>query len=200
MNREKKAVKEQPLHPPVESRKMATKGFTAVTQFLNPDKLSQFTNALPAQLKSGVERLSGLPMDDVRVNYNSTAPAQLGTLAYARGNQIDLGPGQEQHLPHEAWHVVQQKQGRVKPALQAKGLAINDDLALETEADMMGQRTTQLKTAGDFSGTAPLNNPVSQSADIIQRKIGFEFQAVDSIFFKRSAVSHGEKRVGPTQR
>jgi hypothetical protein len=27
-------------------------------------------------------------------------------------------PGQEQHLPHEAWHVVQQKQGRVKPTGQ----------------------------------------------------------------------------------
>ena len=47
----------------------------------------------------------------------------------------NLGSGQEAHLPHEAWHVVQQKQGRVKPTLQMKGAAINDDGALEREAD-----------------------------------------------------------------
>ena len=28
-------------------------------------------------------------------------------LAYAQGSDIHLAPGQEQHLPHEAWHVVQ---------------------------------------------------------------------------------------------
>ncbi|MEL6127089.1 MAG: DUF4157 domain-containing protein, partial [Pseudomonadota bacterium] len=34
-------------------------------------------------------------------------------MAYAQGSNIHLGPGQDQHLPHEAWHVVQQRQGRV---------------------------------------------------------------------------------------
>src|SRR5882757_4759134 len=139
MNREKKAVKEQPSHLTVKDGNMNAKGFAAVTQFAQPDKPRQTAvNGLPAQLKGAVEGLSGLPMDDVRVSYNSPAPAQLGALAYAKGNQIHLGPGHEQHLPHEAWHVVQQKQGRVKPTLQAKGLAINDDQALETEADVMG--------------------------------------------------------------
>ncbi|HAP61901.1 MAG TPA: hypothetical protein DCR93_21180, partial [Cytophagales bacterium] len=36
------------------------------------------------------------------------------------GTDIHLAPGQQKHLPHEAWHVVQQKQGRVKPTLQPK--------------------------------------------------------------------------------
>ena len=49
--------------------------------------------------------------------------------------------GREQHLAHEAWHVVQQKQGRVKPTLQMKGVAINDDGGLEREADHMGGTT-----------------------------------------------------------
>ena len=31
-----------------------------------------------------------------------------------RARDIHLGPGQEKHLPHEAWHVVQQKQGQSK--------------------------------------------------------------------------------------
>jgi len=49
------------------------------------------------------------------VHYNSDKPAQLQAHAYAQGTDIHLASGQEKHLPHEAWHVVQQKQGRVKP-------------------------------------------------------------------------------------
>jgi diketogulonate reductase-like aldo/keto reductase len=95
---------------------------------------------LPTQLQSGVESLSGIAMHDVRVHYNSSKPAQLQAHAFALGSDIHLAPGQEKHLPHEAWHVVQQKQGRVKPTLQLKGVAINDDSALEREADVMGAR------------------------------------------------------------
>jgi hypothetical protein len=99
---------------------------------------------LPDQLKSGIESLSGLSMDDVRVHYNSAQPAQLNALAYAQGNDIHLGPGQEQHLPHEAWHVVQQAQGRVRPTMQmAGGVAVNDDVGLEREADVMGTKALE---------------------------------------------------------
>jgi hypothetical protein len=50
---------------------------------------------LPDQLKSGIESLSGLSMDHVRVHYNSSHPAQLNALAYAQGSDIHLAPGQE---------------------------------------------------------------------------------------------------------
>ena len=67
-------------------------------------------------------------MDDVKVHYNSSKPAQLQAHAYAQGTDIHLAPGQEKHLPHEAWHVVQQKQGRVRPTMQMKGgVGVNDD-------------------------------------------------------------------------
>lgn len=103
---------------------------------------------LPAGLKSGIESLSGLAMDDVKVHYNSSRPAQLGALAHAQGKDIHIAQGQEQHLPHEAWHVVQQAQGRVRPTIQSKdGTAINDDPALEQEADAMGARAAQMKSA-----------------------------------------------------
>ena len=94
---------------------------------------------LPDSLKSGIEQLSGYSMDDVKVHYNSGKPAQMQAHAYAQGRDIHLGPGQEKHLPHEAWHVVQQAQGRVRPTMQMKrGVLINDDVGLEREADMMG--------------------------------------------------------------
>ena len=98
---------------------------------------------LPDRLKAGVETLSGLSMDDVSVHYKSPKPAQLAALAYTQGTEIHVGPGQERHLPHEAWHVVQQKQGRVKPTMWARSVAINDDQELEKEADVMGTKAIQ---------------------------------------------------------
>jgi len=99
---------------------------------------------MPDHLKAGVENLSGMDMSDVKVHYNSDKPAQLSALAYAQGNDIHLGSGQEQHLPHEAWHVVQQRQGRVQPTMQLKdSVPVNDDPGLEKEADIMGAKAAQ---------------------------------------------------------
>jgi hypothetical protein len=99
---------------------------------------------LPDTLKAGLESLSGVDLSDVRVHYNSLKPVQLQAQAYACGVDIHVAPGQEKHLPAEAWHVVQQKQGRVKPAMQAGGQPINDDPALEREADVMGAKALAL--------------------------------------------------------
>jgi hypothetical protein len=101
---------------------------------------------LPDNLKSGIENLSGYSMDDVKVHYNSAQPTKLQAHAYAQGTDIHVAPGQEKHLPHEAWHVVQQKQGRVKPTMQMKGkVNVNDDVDLEREADEMGSDSLQRK-------------------------------------------------------
>jgi hypothetical protein len=97
---------------------------------------------LPDKLKAGAEALSGHSLDDVRVHYNSAKPAQMQALAYAQGSEIHVAAGQEKHLPHEAWHVVQQKQGRVRATRQLKGIGVNDSVALEQEATVMGQRAS----------------------------------------------------------
>ena len=91
-------------------------------------------------------------MDDVRVHRDSPEPAKLGALAFTKGSDIHLGPGQERHLPHEAWHVVQQKQGRVQATTQLKGVEINDSAALEAEADAMGSRAAAHRSDGGFPG------------------------------------------------
>lgn len=98
---------------------------------------------LPGQLQAGIETLSGLSLDDVEVKYNSSEPARVNALATTQGKQIKLGPGQEQHLAHEAWHVVQQQQGRVPPTLQMNDQPVNDDASLEKEADTMGRLATE---------------------------------------------------------
>jgi hypothetical protein len=131
-------------------------------------------NGLPGNLKSGIENLSGYSMDDVSVHYNSSKPAQLQALAYAQGTDIHIAPGQEKHLPHEAWHVAQQKQGRVKPTMQMKvGVPVNDDAGLENEADVMGAKALQ----SGIQLSKPLQPMIadkakSNSSGIIQRVIG----------------------------
>lgn len=117
-----------------------------IAQRMGPDEeelLQRQPNntGLPDNLKSGIENLSGYSMNDVKVHYNSSQPATLQAHAYAQGTDIHVAPGQEKHLPHEAWHVVQQKQGRVKATRQMKGkVNINDDAGLEKEADVMGAK------------------------------------------------------------
>ena len=78
--------------------------------------------------------------NDVRVHYNSDKPATVQALAYTQGTDIHVAPGQEQHLPHEAWHVAQQMAGRVEPTTEVGGLPVNDSKELEHEADVMGAK------------------------------------------------------------
>jgi hypothetical protein len=103
------------------------------------------STGLPDTLQRGTEGMSGISLDDVRVHYNSPKPAQLNAMAYTQGTEIHVAPGQEANLPHEAWHVVQQKQGRVAPTMQMKGITVNNDSALEQEADTMGNKILQAK-------------------------------------------------------
>ncbi|WP_316632398.1 DUF4157 domain-containing protein [uncultured Flavobacterium sp.] len=127
----------------VVQQKLSEKTTTRQTSF-TPVQTKANNTGLPENLKSGIENLSGHSMDDVKVHYNSDKPAQLNAHAYAQGTDIHIASGQEKHLPHEAWHVVQQKQGRVKPTLQMKGkVNVNDNKGLEKEADIMGAKAYQ---------------------------------------------------------
>lgn len=111
----------------------------------NPDsqkvaQLKKNETGMPDNLKAGIEDLSGFSMDDVRVHYGSSKPAAVQAHAYTQGTDIHIAPGQERHLPHEAWHVAQQMAGRVQPTTEIGGMPVNDNAALEHEADVMGAR------------------------------------------------------------
>ncbi|WP_177189454.1 DUF4157 domain-containing protein [Chitinophaga sp. YR573] len=115
-----------------------------VTPDIKPFQLKPNNTGLPNDLKTGVEQLSGFSMDDVNVHYNSEKPVQMQAFAFAQGTDIHVAAGQEKHVPHEAWHVVQQKQGRVKGTMQMNGLQVNDDSNLEQEADAMGEKAINI--------------------------------------------------------
>jgi hypothetical protein len=147
------------------------------------------STGLPDNLKTGIENLSGYAMDDVKVHYNSDKAAPLQAHAFAQGTAIHIAPGQEKHLPHEAWHVVQQKKGGVKPTKQLKGgVPINDEEGLEREADVQGAKALQFYSyAAAQQNPLPVKSPsvLSQTVNaLIQREewegdyfqyVGFKF-------------------------
>lgn len=156
------------------------------TQQKQPVQKKENNTGLPDNLKSGIENLSGYAMDDVKVHYNSDQPAQVQAHAFAQGTEIHVASGQEKHLPHEAWHVVQQKQGRVQPTMQMKGKTpVNDDAGLEKEADVMGANALAGNNVEKHDDMVDQGNIVAQLANgvdkaTIQRtKVGADGKKVD---------------------
>ncbi|HEX7842286.1 MAG TPA: DUF4157 domain-containing protein [Kofleriaceae bacterium] len=155
-------------------------GNRAVSQLLAPRTAAQPTQGagLPPQLKAGVESLSGLSMDDVRVHHGSAEPARLQAHAFTQGSEIHLGPGQEKHLPHEAWHVAQQKHGRVAVTTQFADRPGNDNPALEHEADVMGARALS-------AGVSARESPTADSGSSAQKqpvqRVKFSRQGLDKL-------------------
>jgi hypothetical protein len=139
-----------------------------------PLQRKENNTGLSDNLKSGVEKLSDESLDDVQVHRNSDQPAQMQAHAFAQGNQIHVAPGQEKHLPHEAWHVAQQKQGRVKPTIQMKGkIPVNDDKGLEHEADVMGAKALKLGTENQSATQLKeVNTAIQKSAKSTVQKEG----------------------------
>jgi hypothetical protein len=159
------------------------------TQQKQPVQKKENNTGLPDNLKTGIENLSGYAMDDVKVHYNSDKPAQVQAHAYAQGTEIHVASGQEKHLPHEAWHIVQQKQGRVQPTMQMKGnTLINDDAGLEKEADVMGANALANNSVEKHNDEVVQGNSVTQlhlmangvdKATIQRTKVGAKPNQVD---------------------
>jgi uncharacterized protein DUF4157 len=133
-------------------------GFREGTQ---PERQAKNTTGLPDGLKARVESLSGRSIDHVQVHYNSSEPTQFGALAYTRGSEIHIAPGEERHLAHEAWHAVQQAEGRVQPTQTEAGVPVNEDAELEREADTMGE---QARTHASESRSSPNGHAASALA------------------------------------
>ena len=60
--------------------------------------------------------------------------------AYTKGSDIHVASGQEKHVAHESWHVVQRKRGQVQPTTSVGCMSVDDNTGLEREADVMGAR------------------------------------------------------------
>ncbi len=106
---------------------------------------------------------------------------------------IETLPGQEKHVPHEAWHMVQQKQERAKPAMQMKAdVQINDNKGLENEADVMGKKALLTTGVQSFSSgnTTPVNRPVKQLKVIQRNKHVKRLKNVLTLGLRKAYVKH----------
>lgn len=100
------------------------------------------------ELESMVPAFGADMLSNVRLHPDSPTPAEVGALAYTQGNDIHFAPGQfkpdtgagRQLIGHELAHVAQQAAGRVQPTTEIGGMPVNDDVALENEADRIGAK------------------------------------------------------------
>jgi len=153
--------------------------------------------ALPERLRRSLETLSGYDLSDVRVHADSVLPEQVGARAFAHGSDIYLEPGAEETLAHEAWHVVQQKQGRVRATRElgsaAQGLGgtgLNDDGELEAEAEVMGRLALLLSLANiELPHREGLRfTPVEQPS--VQRYVRVGGNQYDDLTALRTAITN----------
>jgi hypothetical protein len=115
------------------------------------------TTGMPDSVKSKMESGLGSDFSDVKIHDNSSKAPDIGALAYTQGSDIHFAPGQfkpdttggQQLLGHELTHVVQQREGRVKPTTEVNGMPVNDNPGLENEADVMGAKLAQAKMEDD---------------------------------------------------
>ncbi len=176
---------------PVAQAEEGISGRETPLQSQEQEKEPENETGLPNNLKEGIESLSGLDLSGVRVNYNSPKPAQLNAHAYTQGHEIEVAPGQEQHLPHEAWHVVQQMQDRVRQTQEVNGYGVNDNRSLEQEADVMGEKAKQYRKV---TATESLIAPSHQTQLMAKRAPGN--QKAETVPIQRKSIKGGGKVTG----
>ena len=118
-----------------------------------PLAVSDGGKALPDGVRGKMEGALGMDFSRVRVHEGPQARA-MGALAYTQGTDIHFAPGQYQPhsqrgqelIGHELTHVVQQAEGRVQATRQMKGVGLNDNPALEREADDRGREAARAAT------------------------------------------------------
>jgi hypothetical protein len=110
---------------------------------------------MPDDVQNKMENSFGVDFSDVNIHKDSQQAPRLSALAYTQGNDLHFAPGQynpgskegQELLGHELSHVVQQREDRVKPTTQDKGMSVNNDPALEKEADEQGKQAAQGRMA-----------------------------------------------------
>jgi hypothetical protein len=136
------------------------------------------TEGVLSKMEAGL----GADFSGVRIHDTATDQADAGRLnakAFAYRNHVWLGKGasdtDHKLMAHELTHVVQQMQGRLKPALQANDFSINDEETLAREADFMGARSARFESAA--VAPDPVAKPSSRSSSfahqpVVQREGG----------------------------
>lgn len=103
---------------------------------------------MPDNVKQRMENSFGTDFSGVRIHADSPSASEVGALAYTQGTDVHFAPGQfkpdttagQKLIGHELAHVVQQQAGQVAPTTEISGMPVNDNPALENEADRLGDK------------------------------------------------------------
>ncbi len=140
---------------------------------------------LPADLQANMEGAFGHDFSGVTIQKESSEATGLNARAFTQGEAIHFAPGEfnpgteggKNLIGHEFTHVVQQRNGAVSPtSVMGKGLYLNDDAALEREADNLGQKAVKgenipiYRSAG-LEIRSSLRSPIQAKSNVIQRDI-----------------------------
>lgn len=120
-------------------------------------------------LQSTLGTSFGTDLSGVRVHTGSIAAAQMGAEAFTRGDHVHFASGSPSTdtLGHEVGHVLQQREGRVKPTGIVGGNALNDSPSLEGEADRAGRLAVGAMSGG---GSESVEGESPSSGGTVQRK------------------------------
>jgi hypothetical protein len=140
--------------------------------------VSDFTR-IPGLVRAKMESALGADFSDVRVQTGSARALEMNARAFTQGSEIHVAPGQwapetpkgQELLGHELGHVLQQRAGRVTVTSRLAGTDLNNDPALEREADALGTRAVHA------AGRTPL--PLAAvHGGVLQPNIGRAIQRI----------------------
>jgi hypothetical protein len=184
---------ESTLAPPMAGQSSSTDGrpsFLPSRIRPAPEKLPYSTSRgnadrrdrLPAALSAGIASLTGVDLAATKVYRSSPEPSKYNALAFASKGSIHLAAGQDKHLPHEAWHLVQQAQNRVKVDSRIGNVGLNADQRLESEADRMGPAAFKLGHSAAGRGQRSLVGrvPGTDSQPVLQRVVFTRAQTTEA--------------------
>ncbi|MCU0430829.1 MAG: DUF4157 domain-containing protein [Cytophagaceae bacterium] len=152
-------------------------------------KPMQFKTAskMPEEVQAKMENSFGEDFSDVAIHDNSAQAEDLGAKAFAQGKDVHFAPGEfqpntkqgQELIGHELTHVVQQKDGKVHGSEVHGKDMVNQDPALEKEADDAGKLASEGKSV-EVKGGA-INSTVQM------------FEAPGHEAAERTALTEGDK-------
>lgn len=127
-------------------------------------------------LQAKMQNSFSTSFQDVNIHQNDSSASQMGALAYTQGDNVHFAPGQfnpntqggQELLGHELTHVVQQRQGRVQPTKQGKGMGVNDNPSLESEADTVGKKAANGQNV-DVFGNLQSSQTQRKKEDVLNK-------------------------------
>ena len=159
------------------------------TKFSPPSNSGKQNKSLPGNLQSNMESSLGQDFSSVGINTNSQKAVQMNARAYTQNEQIHFAPGEfnpgstsgQNLIGHEFTHIAQQRAGVVKPTkMLKKGVMVNDDRSLESEADNFGKKAAKGEAVSKYRsaglGVRSSMRTSQMMSNVIQRDIKGEKQ------------------------